>query len=522
MFPIRRARFCVGGFVVRPKRQKANSAIISPSAKQWKVSFFLYEMKKARDKHELMRFSSGGVDPVQMKEEWARYVVKMATGSGKTKVISLVILWSYFHKIYEQNSPLSRNVLLVAPNIIVLDRLYRDFAGLRIFGEDGAIPENGWEGRDWRNDFRMRLHKQDDVRGMQTPGNLYLTNIHRVYSGNDIPPSAYDENSRVYFFGERAMDVRDSGVQLSDIVRNSGELLIINDEAHHIHDEKMAWFRSIEEIHNMMVQNGRTLSLQADFTATPKHNNGAIFPQTISDYPLVEAIHQNIVKRPVVPDDASAAKLKMRQHPKYAEQCADFLELGVKEWRKARDEHAKANKKAVLFVMTQNTRDCDELAEYLQDKYKDLTGKVLVIHTKKNGEIGEAAQGQTVKELQRMRKAAAEIDNFDNDYAAVVSVLVLREGWDVKNVTTIIGLRAYSAESKILPEQTLGRGVRLMYGGGDGKGKVPRPRKDATVSACPENIHHGRRNSSATKTAGIAVLYPIRGGECRLFEQMTV
>ena len=100
---------------------------------------FLYEMKKARDKHELMRFSSGGVDPVQMKEEWARYVVKMATGSGKTKVISLVILWSYFHKIYEQNSPLSRNVLLVAPNIIVLDRLYRDFAGLRIFGEDGAI-----------------------------------------------------------------------------------------------------------------------------------------------------------------------------------------------------------------------------------------------------------------------------------------------------------------------------------------------------------------------------------------------
>ena len=67
-------------------------------------------MKKARDKHELMRFSSGGVDPVQMKEEWARYVVKMATGSGKTKVISLVILWSYFHKIYEQNSPLSRRI----------------------------------------------------------------------------------------------------------------------------------------------------------------------------------------------------------------------------------------------------------------------------------------------------------------------------------------------------------------------------------------------------------------------------
>ena len=51
-------------------------------------------------------------------------------------------------------------------------------------------------------------------------------------------------------------------------------------------------------------------------------------------------------------------------------------------------------------------------------------------------------------------------------YKAIVSVMVLKEGWDVRNVTTIVGLRAYSAKSNILPEQTLGRGLRKMYPGG--------------------------------------------------------
>ena len=60
-------------------------------------------------------------------EDWPRYVVKMATGAGKTKVLSLLIAWSFFHRTYEQTSDLSRNFLLIAPNIIVLDRLRADF-----------------------------------------------------------------------------------------------------------------------------------------------------------------------------------------------------------------------------------------------------------------------------------------------------------------------------------------------------------------------------------------------------------
>jgi type III restriction enzyme len=240
---------------------------------------------------------------------------------------------------------------------------------------------------------------------------------------------------------------------------------VLNDEAHHIHDARMAWFKSIEDIHNRLKQKGTALSLQVDTTATPKHNNGAIFVQTVADYPLVEAISQNVVKHPVLPDAPSRAKLVERQSSKYTERYADYIHLGVTEWRKAYAEHEKLGKKAILFVMTDDTRNCDEVADYLEGHYQDLEGAVLVIHTKRNGEISEAQSGKAREELEKLREQANAIDSADSPYKAIISVMVLKEGWDVRNVTTIVGLRAYSAKSNILPEQTLGRGLRKMYPG---------------------------------------------------------
>ena len=152
-----------------------------------------------------------------------------------------------------------------------------------------------------------------------------------------------------------------------------------------------------------------------------------------------------------------------RQSAKYTEKYADYLELGVIEWRKASAEHEKLGKKAILFVMTDDTRNCDEVAEYLENRYSDLKDAVLVIHTKRNGEITEATTGKKKEELEKLRKQAKEIDSIESPYKALVSVLMLKEGWDVRNVTTIVGLRPYSAKSNILPEQTLGRGLRRMY-----------------------------------------------------------
>ena len=426
---------------------------------------YLYEVIGAKDKFDLMRFDASGMVSANMFDEtWRRYVIKMATGSGKTKVMALALAWSYFHKLYEPDSQLARNFLIVTPNIIVLDRIYKDFQGLRIFFKDPVLPENGYDGRNWRNDFQLTLHKQDEVRITRPIGNIFLTNIHRVYAGNESLPSPDDEDSRDYFLGAKPVGATtDSKVDLGLIVRDIDELMVINDEAHHIHDAKLAWFKSIEDIHNQLLQKGGALSLQLDVTATPKHNNGAIFVQTVADYPLVEAIAQNVVKHPVLPDKPSREKLQEKQSAKFTEKYADYLNLGVTEWRKTYAEHEKLGKKAILFVMTDDTRNCDEVAEYLQETYPDLKDAVLVIHTKDNGEISEASTGKKKEELERLRELSNRIDDVDNPYKAIVSVLMLKEGWDVRNVTTIVGLRAYSAKSNILPEQTLGRGLRKMY-----------------------------------------------------------
>jgi type III restriction enzyme len=429
---------------------------------------YLIDVVGVKDKFDMMRFdSSGTVSAGMFDETWRRFVLKMATGTGKTKVMSLALAWSFYHKLYEPESSLARNFLVIAPNIIVLDRIYKDFQGLRIFFDDPVIPDNGFDGHNWRDDFQLTLHVQDEVRVTRHTGNIFLTNIHRVYAGEDIPPSPDDENTMDYFLGKRPTGATtESKVDLGMIVRDVDELMVLNDEAHHIHDASLAWFKSIQDIHNRLLQKDGHLSLQVDVTATPKHNNGAIFVQTVADYPLVEAIRQNVVKHPVLPDAPSRAKLAERQSAKYTEKYADYIDLGVIEWRKTYEEHAKMAKKAILFVMTDDTRNCDDVAEYLEGHYADLKGAVLVIHTKNNGEISEAATGKAKEELEKLRRQANEIDESDSPYRAIVSVLMLKEGWDVRNVTTIVGLRAYAAKSNILPEQTLGRGLRKMYPGG--------------------------------------------------------
>ena len=142
---------------------------------------YLYEVAQAKDKYDLIRYdSSGAVSASMFPEDWLRLVIKMATGSGKTKVMSLLIAWSYFHKKYEEDSKLARNFLLITPNIIVLDRIKTDFAGLKIFFEDPILPNNGFEGQNWKDDFQMTIHMQDDINTVRKTGNIFLTNIHRI------------------------------------------------------------------------------------------------------------------------------------------------------------------------------------------------------------------------------------------------------------------------------------------------------------------------------------------------------
>ncbi len=276
----------------------------------------------------------------------------------------------FFHKQYETDSALAQNFLIIAPNIIVLDRLRTDFDDLAIFFQDPILPYNGYEGRNWKDDFQISLHIQDEVNVTSKTGNIFLTNIHRVYEGDTKEPSYEDDDQSEYFLGPRPVtQTNDSVVDLGEIVRSGDELVVMNDEAHHMHDERMAWFKSIQDIHNRMLMKGGGISLQVDVTATPRHDKGAIFVQTISDYPLVEAIYQDIVKHPVVPDEASRGKLREKNSAVYSERYTDYLHLGYLEWKKIYNEQLKMGKKAVLFIMTDDTKNCDEVAEYLEGRY---------------------------------------------------------------------------------------------------------------------------------------------------------
>jgi type III restriction enzyme len=196
---------------------------------------YLVDVVGVKDKFDLMRFDGSGLVSAGMFDEtWRRLVVKMATGSGKTKVLSLALAWSFYHKTYEEDSSLARNFLVIAPNIIVLDRIYKDFKGLDIFlRTDPVIPDNGFDGRNWRDDFQLTLHVQDEVRVTRKTGNIFLTNIHRVYAGNELAPSAEDEDTMDYFLGKRPTGATtDSKVDLGMIVRDIDELMVLNDEAH--------------------------------------------------------------------------------------------------------------------------------------------------------------------------------------------------------------------------------------------------------------------------------------------------
>ncbi len=430
---------------------------------------YLYEVVEAHDKYNLMRFdSSGMVSTGHFYENWTRYVIKMATGSGKTKVASLVTAWSYFNKLYENESKLSKNILLIAPNIIVLNRLKKDFEGLKIYKEDPIIPEDGFADRNWQSDFQLTVHIQDEVKAISPAGNLFLTNIHRVFLSTKNESSFDDEDVFDYFGGSKpSPDAdKDKGTDLGKILRSDKikDILIINDEAHHIHDESLAWFKNIEDIHNTLkLRHKNSLSLQVDFTATPKHRKGEIFVQTICDYPLVEAIKQNVVKNLVLPDLASRAKLKEKDSDDFIERYEDYINLGVVEWQKQYD-HYKKIKTPLLFIMTTTTKQSDEVKEYLENRFPIFKDSVLVIHTNKSGEISESTTSKKSKEeLEYLRNAADHVDSDQSPYKAIVSVLMLREGWDVKNVTTVVGLRPYSDNSKILPEQTIGRGLRKMF-----------------------------------------------------------
>lgn len=378
-----------------------------------------------------------------------RYGIKMATGSGKTVVMVLAIAWSYFNCRFEPDSDLSRHFLILAPNIIVFERLKVDFENEQIFRDLPIIPPE-WK-HDW--DFRTILRGESDPGSSW--GSAYLSNIQQLYDRTDDGPI----NPIDAILGPRVKgDGTVKAESMIEMIQKHGDVMVINDEAHHVHDEELEWWKILETLHKDLVRRtGHGLVAQLDFSATPKDQNGTFFPWVMSDYPLAQAVEDKIVKAPLVVHQTDRKDPDKYNNAAVAYQ--EWIQIALNRWREHRDAFKKIGVKPVLFVMAQNTKDADAIAESIRREADIKKDEVLVIHVAERG----AGKGEIVAgDLDKAREAARSVDKSDNKIKVVVSVLMLREGWDVRNVTVILGLRPFTSDANILPEQGVGRGLRLI------------------------------------------------------------
>ena len=133
--------------------------------------------------------------------DWARYVMKLATGAGKTKVMSLLMTWSYSHKLYETGLDALDNFLLIAPTSSCSTGC-GPISRREDFPRRSALPPDGWDGQTGTAISSSRVHIQDEIGAVPETGNPFLTNIHRVYESCSAP-SFDDADATDYFLGTK-------------------------------------------------------------------------------------------------------------------------------------------------------------------------------------------------------------------------------------------------------------------------------------------------------------------------------
>ncbi len=356
---------------------------------------YVYEVMKKRNFIDMARdFGAGpiqGYDPSY--DQYPLYAFKMATGSGKTFVMALSIIWQYFnHKKENKEDYTSKFLLIAGEKNVIYDRLTRDF-------KDGKI-------------FR-------------------------------------DQENRI-----------------KEVLSSCPNIVILKDEAHHIYSFENAWKQILLGLNrNLYSQHGKGVNMELDFSATPKTDTGALFPWIIVDFSLKEAIEMNIVKLPLKGMVKNAEEIASK---KAVERYRAWIDAGIRRWREYKENLKPLSKKPVLFFQCPENEEADEVFAYLKS-IPDLKGKVLLIHTDSTWNIQK-------KDLEPARKVATFIDEpekithdselkelFPDGVEAIVSTMMLNEGWDVRNVNIIVGLRSYTSKRKVLPEQVIGRGLRKMF-----------------------------------------------------------
>lgn len=449
-----------------------------------------------------------GLDIPSDGGDFMRWCCKMATGTGKTVVMSMVIAWQVLNAVtYKDKEKYSRNIFVVAPNLTVKDRL----AVLH-----PSHPENYYEGFDIVPVDLMEKLRQ---------ANIKIENWHQL---------AWDTDEKIA--KKKGVDKRGAKSDTAYVKEVLGDMatakniLVINDEAHHAWrvsgktsakkdevNEATVWVGGLDRIH----RKNRILKC-LDFSATPfapsgkKSSSEAVFGWVVSDFGLNDAIESGLVKTPrvVIRDDGKKIlKDKSRLYHIYADrEVKDNLNqkkakanimlpqlvlnayaLLAEDWKVVQKEWINAGSKVPPSIITvANTTETAARIEYSFRKNLVEAGelckeeRILRIDSKVLNEA--ESQSETVKIdpnkeklnkkeqaeiLRRTVDTVGRVGKLGEQVCNIISVGMLSEGWDAKTVTHIMGLRAFS--SQLLCEQVIGRGLRRVAYDIDPETKMFRP-----------------------------------------------
>lgn len=443
-----------------------------------------------------------------------KYCLKMATGTGKTWVLNALLIWQYLNAMTEETTSgrFSKNFLIVAPGLIVYERLLDAYLGKE---EESNGEQKGIRNFD-TSDFKKYeglfippaykeiifgfvqsnvVKKEEIGRKVTGDGMIAITNWHLltgedeedescVLSPLEDPSSAVKELLPITpgTSAGHSLDALDnkhlSGGEI-EFLANLQNLVVFNDEAHHIHETKKAgivseveWQKSLNKI-----ADGKGSSfIQIDFSATPYDVTGSglkrtkhFFPHIVIDFDLKTAIHKGLVKTIALDKRKEIAAMELDFKALREGNAVLALSEGQKLMLRAGlqkikilekqfrdltcDKSGRTDKNPKMLVVCEDTKVSPYVVDFLIESEGLSSEDVVQIDSDKKGSIPS-------KEWQEIKQRLFNIDRHVSP-KVIVSVLMLREGFDVSNICAIVPLR--SSEAPILLEQIIGRGLRLMW-----------------------------------------------------------
>lgn len=426
--------------------------------------------------------------------DFPKYLIKMATGTGKTWVMHALLIWQILNRRHEQEQSdrFSNNFLIIAPGIIVYERLLDAYKG-KLNEENGTrdfttsdivrqselfLPE------EYRQEIFAFLQnnivsKEEGIGQKVTDGGLIaLTNWHLFLSNKDEKSSIKDINLIDDLLPARPgttagnnldnLDAKYLRGTAVEYLQSLPDLVIINDEAHHIHNNDLQWQQGL----NKIISGKNKQRVQVDFSATPYTTSGNgenerkdYFPHIVSNFTLNEALNKGLVKMISLDRRQELTKLEDLDFLSVRDERGRFISLsdGQKMMLKAgltkldilEQGFGHTGKYPKMLVLCEDTIVAQAVVEFLTSV--DCCGMhqddVARIDSDKKGDIKESKWKEVKEKLFNIDKHSQP--------KVIVSVLMLREGFDVNNVCVIVPLR--STQSNILLEQIVGRGLRLMF-----------------------------------------------------------